>query len=147
MKWILEDVVLALQREQITSFGGSTGLRDRGLLLSALARAPNLAAYNPASGISELAAAYAFGIVRNHPFVDANKRTALAVLGTFLNCNGYELMASDEESCEQMVGVAEGMIGEKGLGSWVRAHIKELNSYRIKRRRANQNPDALYQPP
>jgi death on curing protein len=78
--------------------------------------------YNPASDISELAAAYAFGIVRNHAFVDANQRTALAVLGTFLNYNGYELMASDEESCEHMVGVAEGMIDEKELASWVKAH-------------------------
>jgi death-on-curing protein len=85
-------------------------------------RAPNLAAYNLASDISELAAAYAFGIVRNHAFVDANKRTALAVLGTFLNYNGYELMASDEESCEHMVGVAEGMNDEKELASWVKAH-------------------------
>jgi death-on-curing protein len=128
MKWVLEDVAVALQREQITTFGGSAGLRDRGLLVSALARAPNLAAYNPASDISELAAAYAFGIVRNHAFVDANQRTALAVLGTFLNYNGYELMASDEESCEHMVGVAEGMIDEKELASWVKAHLKPLNS-------------------
>jgi death on curing protein len=128
MKWILEDVVVALQREQITGFGGSAGLRNRGLLASALARAPNLAAYDPSADIAELAAAYASGIVRNHPFVDANNRTALAVLGTFLNCNGYEVTASDEESCEQMVGVAEGVIDDKGLASWVRAHLKPLNS-------------------
>ncbi len=128
MKWILEDVAVALQREQITGFGGSAGLRDRGLLVSALARAPNLAAYDLSADIAELAAAYVSGIVRNHPFVDANKRTALAVLGTFLNCNGHELTASDDESCEQMVGVAEGRIDDKGLASWVRAHLNPLNS-------------------
>lgn len=100
------------------------------MLVSALARASNLAAYNPTSDIGELAAAYAFGIVRNHPFVDANKRTALAVLGTFLNYNGYELLASDEESCEHMVGVAEALTSSS------------LTHHLIKRRRASLCPNA-----
>ena len=121
-RWIKEDSVLAIHDEQIAEHGGLPGVRDRGLLQSALARPQNLAAYgNPDA--PDLAASYAIGIARNHPFLDGNKRTAWVVAETFLLKNGFELLASDCDSLPVMLSVAEGSMPEKDFAAWLRANI------------------------
>ena len=103
--------------------GGIVGIRDEGLLSSALARPLNLHAYGEKPDAASLAAAYAFGIARNHPFLDGNKRTAFVVMELFLNLNGWNLNAGDEECILTMMALAAGDLGEEALAAWVRAHI------------------------
>jgi death on curing protein len=123
-RWVSEDVVLAIHDEQIAEHGGLPGVRDMALLLSALARPQNLEAYGEPD-VAGLAAAYAFGIARNHPFLDGNKRTALVVAaGVFLPLNGFELAASDMEMVEVMLSVAENSILEEDFAAWLRARIR-----------------------
>ncbi len=100
------------------------GIRDLALLQSALARPQNAAAYG-SQDIADLAAAYAFGIARNHPFLDGNKRTAWVVAETFLLKNGYNLDASDRESLPIMLSVADGSLPEPEFAGWLRAHIEQ----------------------
>src|SRR2546422_11485639 len=95
--WLLEEAVREIHQRQIAEHGGSLGIRDEGLLLSALARPQNLLAYGEDPDLAALAAAYAFGIARNHPFIDGNKRTALVTARTFLLLNDADLEASQEE--------------------------------------------------
>ena len=123
-RWVSTNVVLAIHDEQIAEHGGLPGLRDDSLLLSALARPQNLAAYgNP--DIADLAAAYAFGIAGNHPFLDGNKRTALTVAaGVFLPLNGYELSASDIDTVTAMLAVADGSMSEPDFAAWLRTNIR-----------------------
>ena len=102
--WLNKNVVLAIHDEQIAEHGGGAGIRDEGLLDSALARPLNKAARGEPD-ITELAAAYAYGIARNHPFLDGNKRTAMVVLELFLALNGYELAANDQACLEVMLAV------------------------------------------
>jgi death-on-curing protein len=125
-RWVLEDVVLAIHDEQIAEHGGHGGLRDRSLLLSALARPQHLAAFgNP--DVADLAASYAVGIARNHPFLDGNKRTALVVAaGVFLPLNGYKLTASDAETVRVMLAVADGTMAEPEFALWLRTYIQPL---------------------
>lgn len=118
--WVDFAVVLAVHDEQIAEHGGSPGVRDPGLLESALARAPNLAAYGEEADAAAVAAAYAFGLCRNHPFVDGNKRTALVVLELFLGLNGYRLTADDASCVATMLSLADGSLDEPALASWVR---------------------------
>ena len=121
---VSEDVVLAVHDEQLAEHGGSAGLRDRSLLLSALARPQHLATYGTPD-IADLAASYAVGIARNHAFIDGNKRTALVVAaGIFLPLNGYELAASDGESVRAMLAVADGTMPEPELAIWLRTYIR-----------------------
>lgn len=111
----------AIHQRQIAEHGGSSGVRDDGLLLSALARPQNLLAYGEQKAdLAALAAAYAFGIVRNHPFVDGNKRTALVAARTFLLLNGLDLEASQEEKYLTFLQLAEGSISEEELAEWIR---------------------------
>lgn len=126
-RWVSSNVVLAIHDEQIAEHGGMPGLRDESLLLSALARPQNLAAYgNP--DIADLAAAYAFGIARNHPFLDGNKRTSITVAaGVFLPLNGYKLTASDADTVAAMLAAAEGSIPEQDFAAYLRSNHK---SYR-----------------
>lgn len=119
--WLRLDVILAIHDAQLAEHGGSTGLRDRGGLESALARPQNLAAYG-APDLAALAAAYAFGIVRNHPFVDGNKRTGLVALETFLDLNGAALMADDAACVATVLSLAAGTLSEEALAAWVRAN-------------------------
>src|SRR2546423_14626820 len=105
--WLRIDVVLAAHDEQLDEHGGGAGLRDRGLLESALARPLNLYSYGEAS-LAKLAAAYAFGIARNHPFVDGNKRTALVAAEGFLGLNGFDLTADDVDAVRMFLCVAAG---------------------------------------
>ena len=125
-RWVAENVVYAVHDEQLAEHGGLAGVRDKALLLSALARAQNLEAYgNP--DVAELAAAYAVGIARNHLFLDGNKRTALVVAGgLFLPLNGYELVADNREIVRVMLAVAEGLIDDAELAAWFRTYVRAL---------------------
>jgi death-on-curing protein len=125
--WVREDVVLAVHRRQLAEHGGTDGVRDRGLLASAMARPRNLLAYaeDPAAppDLAALAASYAFGIARNHPSVDGNKRVALVVARTFLLLNGVDLAASQEEKYVTFLRLAEGRLPEEELADWIRARL------------------------
>lgn len=120
--WVATSVVLAVHDEQIAEHGGAAGVRDLGLLESALARPMHLAAYDADADPAALAAAYAFGIARNHPFVDGNKRTALVVLELFLELNGHRLAADDADCVTTFLALAAGEIAESELAAWVREY-------------------------
>jgi death on curing protein len=121
--WVLESVVLAIHEEQLAEHGGGVGLRDEGLLASALARPQNQLAYGDAPDAAALAAAYGFGLARNHPFMDGNKRTAFVVLELFLNLNGWELSADDTDCIATVMALASGSLKEDELAAWVRERI------------------------
>jgi death-on-curing protein len=122
--WVLDDVVLAIHDAQLAEHGGISGIRDHGLLSSALARPKNLEAYGEDVEVASLAAAYAFGISRNHPFLDGNKRTAFVVMELFLNLNGSTLTAGDEDCISKMLELASGDLGEKALERWLHENIE-----------------------
>ena len=117
--WIAVDVAVAAHGEQLAEHGGGEGVRDMRLLESAMARPQNLASYGQPD-IAELAAAYAYGIARNHPFVDGNKRTAAVVSETFLALNGYRLDATDAELVVAFQALAAGELSEDELADWFR---------------------------
>ena len=119
--WVSADVVRVIHEQQIVRFGGGSGLRDEGLLLSALARPENLVAYGDPD-VAALAAAYAFGIARNHPFVDGNKRTALVTAAVFLMENGHELVASEADAALTFLALAAGEVTEQALADWIRGN-------------------------
>lgn len=121
--WVETDIVLAIHEEQLAEHGGADGVRDMGLLESALARPQNLLAYGKPD-LADLAAAYAAGIARNHPFVDGNKRTAWVVAETFVELNDAEIAADDASAYEAMLGLAEGRIDEKAFATWMRPQLK-----------------------
>jgi death-on-curing protein len=117
--WIRQDVVLAMHEELLMLHGGPAGVRDLGLLESALARPKNLFAYSEQSpSLAQMAAGYAKGIVANHPFVDGNKRAAFAVSVTFLRLNGLQLTAPKEERVLKFWALAAGEISEDQLADW-----------------------------
>ena len=119
--WINPAVVLAIHEQQLAEHGGSAGVRDHGLLESALSRPQHRAAYdNP--DVAELAAAYGFGIARNHPFIDGNKRTAFVAVELFLALNGKCLDATDPECVLTMLAVASGDLDEPAFAAWLRTH-------------------------
>ncbi len=120
--WIKPAVALAIHAEQIAEHGGGEGVRDIGLMESALARPQQLARYGEPD-IAALAAAYAFGIARNHPFVDGNRRTAAVVAETFLALNGHTLDATDAEMVVAFEALAAGDLTEAELIDWFRHHI------------------------
>ena len=122
--WVRGEVVGAIHRRQLAEHGGAEGLRDAGLLDSALNRPQNLLAYgDPKPDLAALAAAYAYGIARNHPFVDANKRTAYAVRRTFLLLNGHDLDAPSAEKYVTFLNLAAGSLTEDELAEWLRGHL------------------------
>jgi death-on-curing protein len=123
--WILEPVVHAIHDEQIAEHGGLAGTRDISLLQSALARPEHLFNYEQPD-MAELAACYGYGIARNHPFNDGNKRTAFVVTELFLALNGYNLTADDASCVLTMLDVAEGRISEQEFSDWIRAHIRKI---------------------
>ena len=125
--WLLEEAVRAIHERQISEHGGSSGLRDEGLLQSALARPQHLLTYgDPPPDTAALAAAYAFGIARNHPFIYGNKRTALVAARTFLLLNDSDLEASQEEKYLTFLHLAEGSLTEEELAAWVRGRLKSI---------------------
>jgi death on curing protein len=124
--WITTAVVLAIHDAQIVEHGGSEGLRDHNLLESALARPRNLFAYgSPRPDLAALAAAYAFGIARNHAFIDGNKRTSLIVTQTFVNLNGMDLAADDAEMLQVWSDLGAGNLSEEALADWIRKKLIE----------------------
>ncbi|CAM3095753.1 Death on curing protein [Sphingomonas antarctica] len=122
--WIATEVAAAAHLEQLAEHGGGEGVRDARLLDSAMARPQNLAAYGE-SDAAALAASYAYGIARNHPFVDGNKRTAAVVSETFLVMNGYELHATDAELVVAFLALAAGEFAEEELADWFRTRLAD----------------------
>lgn len=118
-KWLTVEMVLAFHAEQLALFGGGEGIRDPGLLESGLARAANRHHYDPASTVFELAAAYGFGIIKNHPFIDGNKRAGLISMHVFLALNGWNFDADQAEEVQMILGLAAGDIEEDELARWV----------------------------
>jgi death-on-curing protein len=119
-KWLATAVVTAIHDEAIYEFGGLAGIRDFGLLESALDRPRNRLAYEPKSTLFELAATLCVGLAKNHPFIDGNKRTALLATCAFLFLNGYALEATEEDEVLTMVAVADSSLSEQQLADWLR---------------------------
>jgi death-on-curing protein len=121
--WLLQPVVLAIHDAQLAEHGGRIGLRDAGLLESALTR-PRNRFLHETPDIATLAASYAYGISRNHPFVDGNKRVSLVCAELFLTLNGYELLTDDAATLTVWLELAEGIRDETGLTGWFQAHTR-----------------------
>ena len=122
--WITRPLAIAIHERQLAEHGGSAGVREDGLLDSALARPQQLHAYgDPPPDLAALAVSLAYGLARNHPFVDGNKRTAHVCYRVFLALNGLELEASEEEKYVQMVALAEGSLPESGFAEWLRRNV------------------------
>lgn len=122
--WIDRRLALAIHDRQLAEHGGSTGVRDDNLLESALARPQQLYAYgDPPPDLADLAASLAYGLARNHPFVDGNKRTAYVVCRTFLALNGAELVAAAEEKYLSVLALAEGRLKLEDIAGWLRSHL------------------------
>lgn len=121
--WVTVEVATAAHAEQLAEHGGGEGVRDAGLLESAMQRPQNRAAYEQPDA-AELAAAYAYGIARNHPFVDGNKRTAAVISETFLTLNGYTLAVSDAELVVAFLALAGGELSEEEMADWFREHLR-----------------------
>lgn len=124
--WIEEALVLAIHDRQLVEHGGAEGLRDESLLRSGLARPANHLAYDKAD-VVELAAMYTAGIVKNHPFIDGNKRTGFVLGVLFLELNGYSFVATEEAAVQAVLGLAAGDIDEAGYGEFLRANVKRLS--------------------
>lgn len=122
--WVSANGALAAHRMQLVDHGGADGVRDPGAFESAMSRPRNLAVYSSPDA-ADLAASYAFGLARNHPFVDGNKRTALVVCETFLLLNGYSLKASDAELVVVFLALAAGELTEEELSGWIRERISK----------------------
>jgi death on curing protein len=119
--WLPEGLVLAIHGEQLAIFGGGSGVRDLGLLQSALDRPRNKWGYGEAD-LAVLAAAYGYGLAKNHPFVDGNKRVAFLSMFTFLGLNGFELTANEPDATVIMQALASGQLTEPEFAIWVRQH-------------------------
>jgi death-on-curing protein len=117
-EWITRDECLAIHEMMLANYGGLAGVRDSGLLESALAAPRHLSSYGSPS-IPDLAAAYAYGIVKNHPFLDGNKRTGFMLAATFLEVNGFTFNATEESVVEQTLGLAAGAIGKAAYAIWL----------------------------
>ncbi|MBZ0134608.1 MAG: type II toxin-antitoxin system death-on-curing family toxin [Rhodanobacter sp.] len=123
--WIERPLAIAIHERQLAEHGGGTGVRDDHLLDSALARPRQLHAYvGPPPDLADLAASLAYGLARNHPFVDGNKRTAHVCYRVFLALNDADLVASDEDKYVAMIALAEGSLAEAEFAAWLRQHIK-----------------------
>jgi death-on-curing protein len=121
--WLSRQLIIAIHDEQLAEHGGASGMRDEGLLESALARPLNRAGYGDPD-IAELAAAYAIGIVRNHPFIDGNKRTGFAALFMFLGLNGAEFEPPEVDATMAMLRLAAGEMTDAEFAAWVRSHVR-----------------------
>jgi death on curing protein len=123
--WIDPVALSLLHSESLAEHGGLTGMRDEGLLISALARPQNLFAYENITNLSRLAAAYAYGIARNHPFVDGNKRAAFLSIGLFLALNDFNLQVEPVEAVNVMLALAAGELDEIELTAWIEKYTVE----------------------
>jgi death-on-curing protein len=117
--WLTRQIIVAIHDEQLAIHGGASGLRDEGMLESALDRPRNKWAYENTE-LPELAAAYAFAIARNHPFVDGNKRTSLLAIYTFLGLNGFDFVVPEAEAAAVILALAAGEVSEESLTRWIR---------------------------
>jgi death-on-curing protein len=122
LRWLTPAAVIAIHKELIASYGGVAGLRVPASLESALARPKHLTSYKPSVTLPELAAAYAWGLLRNHPFTDGNKRIALATTSVFLDLNGWELTCGEAEETAMVLRAAAGEITEREWTKWVTRH-------------------------
>ena len=125
--WLSNAVILTVHDEQLAEHGGAAGVRDQGLFESAMMRPQNLAQYGQPDA-ADLAASYCFGMARNHPFIDGNKRTAFVAAELFLALNGYALGASDEDAVLTMLALAAGDIDEAAFAAWLRQHVQPLTA-------------------
>ena len=123
MRWISKRALLLLHDESLAQHGGASGIRDDGLLESALARPENLLAYG-SPDLAELAASYAYGLAKNHPFVDGNKRAAFLATGLFLALNGQRLVVAQAKATVMVLDLAAGEITEAAFADWLRAHLR-----------------------
>ena len=121
-RWLNKAALVLLHNESLALFGGPSGLRDEGLLDSALVRPVNLLLYRPDADLASLAAAYAYGLAQNHPSIDGNKRAAFLAIGLFLHINGQRLRASPVEAIQTIFALASGQLSEIELADWIRAH-------------------------
>ena len=127
LTWISEELALTIHKRQLAEHGGIDGVRDIGLLCSALARPQHLLAYSVQQPeTTTLGAAYGFGIAKNHPFLDGNKRTAYVVCRTFLILNGHDIDATQEEKYTTFLQLAEGSLSEEELAEWLRSHLRAM---------------------
>jgi death-on-curing protein len=122
--WVEKEALLLLHDKSLARFGGIEGMRDEGLLDSALARARNAFHYDGLRDVAGLSASYAFGLAKNHPFADGNKRAAFMAVGLFVGVNGLELNAEPVDAIRAVVALAGGEIGEGEFAAWLRLHIK-----------------------
>ena len=125
--WLDPKVLQLVHEEQLAEHGGPGGVRDAGMLSSALSRPQNRAMYESPDA-ADLAASYAFDIARNHPFVDGNKRTAFVAMELFLDLNGFELNASDEACVLRTLALAAGEVDEAAFAQWIREHIVSIDN-------------------
>lgn len=125
LRWLTSPAVVAIHQDLIARYGGMNGLRTPESLDSAMARAKHLAAYKPRVTVPELASAYAWGLLRNHPFVDGNKRIAVAAMMVFLDLNGWELTCSEAEETAMVLRAAAGEITEAVWTAWVQRSAKQ----------------------
>lgn len=132
IRWIVKPFALAIHDRQLAEHGGSAGVRDESLLASALARPQQLHAYGePPPDLADLAASLAYGLARNHPFVDGNKRTAHVCYRAFLALNGFALIATDEDKYAAMIGLADGSLPEADFAAWLRERIRRAPASRV----------------
>lgn len=121
--WVDSGALLLLHEESLAEHGGAAGIRDEGMFESAMSRPRNLALYGDPD-VANLAASYAYGLVRNHPFVDGNKRAAFLAAGLFLYLNGQRLAATQAEATVSMLALAAGDMAESEYAAWLRAHLR-----------------------
>jgi death on curing protein len=124
-RWINRNALMRLHDMGIAQFGGAAGIRDEGLLESALSRAENLAFYGKPD-LAELAAAYGYGLIKNHAFIDGNKRVAFLAVGLFLRLNGYKLTAAQPDATTTVLALAGGVLAEADFAAWIRANSAPL---------------------
>ena len=124
--WVEKEALLLLHAKGLARFGGLEGVRDEGLLDSALARPRNAFYYDGLRDIADFAASYAFGLAKNHPFADGNKRSAFMAVGLFLGANGWELNAEPVEAIRAVLALAAGEIGEGEFAAWLKLHIRPI---------------------
>ena len=126
MRWISKRALLLLHDESLAEHGGASGIRDEGLLESALMRPENMLAYEDQRDLATLAAAYAYGLAKNHPFIDGNKRAAFLGAGLFLALNGHRLVAAQADATLQVLALAASEITETAFANWLRAHLAPI---------------------
>ena len=123
LRWIDPRTLLLLHAETLAEHGGLAGMRDEGAFDAALARPQNVYAYEPKADVQRLAAAYGFGLVKNHPFNDGNKRVGFLAVGLFLSLNGYDLIVDPVEAVETIFALAAGNLTEEKLADWIRLYM------------------------